>query len=61
MVSSGVMVLGRPTLGGRRRRRAVGSVPTAYGRAAPTKPSDQTGSKVTTVPVWAAWMMVLLP
>lgn len=32
-----------------------------YGRAAPTRPSYHTGSKVTTVPVWAAWMMVPLP
>ncbi len=31
------------------------------GLAAPTSPSYQTGSKVTTVPVWAAWMMVPLP
>ena len=45
----------------RRRRWVVAGAHGPTGRAAPTKPSDQTGSKVTTVPVWAAWMMVPLP
>ena len=47
-------------VGGARTRRMTGHG-CGQGWAAPTNPSDQTGSKVTTVPVWAAWMMVSLP
>ena len=40
-------------------RRTCGT--RSYGRAAPTRPWYQIGSKVTTCPVWAAWMMVPAP
>jgi hypothetical protein len=43
-------------LGGRSNGSAAGQ-----GWAAPTNPSANTGSNVTTVPVWAAWMMVSAP
>ena len=42
--------------------RPTGLVAAArYGRAAPTSPTYQIGSNSTTVPVWAAWMIVSAP
>ena len=64
MVSRGVTdAPGSPTGGATTRDedRSGEDGPPDQGRAAPTSPKYQRGSKVTTVPVWAAWMIVCEP